>query len=467
MKTRKLLLFVLIIALAFTVHIPSSMAEATPPIAQGVTKKPVYVYWGKSEAYPIIGLLGANEEIDIYEYDKTWVLTKYESWVTYNGTTVANGFYGYLKRKDVTCDPPLEGDQSDKADTGPGKRKKRPPKRNNPGVSVSPAPTTAGTPVPASPNPTATVEDLMEYDWLIRTPGVCSQTIDVGDNMKYKAQFSLMAFKFGGYSASSLPVFNDGNHNDYCGYCSFNLEQKTQDVLNDHNLSFLQGLGGVSIDAFTNNGRFFIDSQTDNGTRAIFTLNMMATSTINPQINDEYMGISVGGEMFNSTQMQPLDMRLEPSAGGYQLVLLNMKPGGGDLKFPAMLEKFPLSDIDKAERERLKKEGEERMRQQSKELLDKILEDWRNRLKTKFDDESNLPKEDGEVATEEDPPVVPSDPSDNDTAPGKDQAPVPNGSADSEDVPPEEGATSGGSHTLAPLTGGGTSENVDFFPGDN
>lgn len=107
------------------------------------------------------------------------------------------------------------------------------------------------------------------------------------------------------------------------------------------------------------------------------------------------------------------------------------------------------------------------MRQQSKELLDKILEDWRNRLKTKFDDESNLPKEDGEVATEEDPPVVPSDPSDNDTAPGKDQAPVPNGSADSEDVPPEEGATSGGSHTLAPLTGGGTSENVDFFPGDN
>ena len=194
---------------------------------------------------------------------------------------------------------------------------------------------------------------------------------------------------------------------------------------------------------------------------------MMAPSTINPQINDEYMGISVGGEIFNSTQMQPLDMRLEPSAGGYQLVLLNMKPGGGDLKFPAMLEKFPLSDIDKAERERLKKEGEERMRQQSKELLDKILEDWRNRLKTKFDDESNLPKEDGEVATEEDPPVVPSDPSDNDTAPGKDQAPVPNGSADSEDVPPEEGATSGGSHTLAPLTGGGTSENVDFFPGDN
>jgi hypothetical protein len=462
---KKLLVLIICFAVVFTTHIPHALAETSPPIAQGKTKKYTYIYWGKSEAYPTIVSLSSGEAIDIYEYDSEWVMTKYKTWVTYNGRHTIQEFYGYVMRKDVICNPPLKGEKSKKAETGPGKRKGRPPKRKKPGDTSTPGETTPeeATPQPDKPDPPITIEDLMEYDWIIRTPGVCKQIINLGDGVKFKAQFSLMAMKFGGYTASSLPVFNDGKHNSYVGYASFSLDQKMKDVLDEKNLDFLEGLGGISIDSYNSDARFYLDSQTDDGTKAIITINMIATSALNPQIIDEYMGITVGGDMFEMTQNMPLDIRIEPSGSGYQMVLLNMKPGGGDLKFPAMLEKFPLSDIDKAERERAKKEKEEEALRRAKELQKKAIEDWKKELREKFDDESDDPTKEGEVKTDDSITIAPLVPPEDGDSSSDRPAVVPL-------VPSEDGDNSDDSSvvvSVAPLTGGGTSEEVDYFPDEN
>lgn len=433
---KKLLLLIICFAVVFPLAIPNALAETSPPIAQGKIKRHTYIYWGKDEAFPTIAWLNSGEMIDIYEYDSKWVLTKHQTWVTYNGETTIREFYGYVKRADVVCEPPLKGEKSPKAETGPGKRKGRPPRKRQPGDPPE-TPPEEETPQPEDPTPPITTEDLMEYDWIIRTPGVCKQTIDLGDGAKFKAQFSLMAIKFGGYTASSLPVFNDGNHNPYVGYASFSLNQSMGELVDELDLDFLTGTGGISIESFNSDARFHIDSQTDNGTKTIITIDMLATSTLNPQIMDEFWGLIVGGEMYQSTQVMPLDIKLEPSGSGYRMVLINMRPGGGDLKFPAMLEKFPLSDIDKAERDRLKKEKDEEARRKARELQKKALEDLKKKLKEEFEDESSFPDEEGEVKTDDLPKVVPLVPKD-----------------DNDKV------------SVAPLTGGGTSEEVDFFPGD-
>lgn len=453
MNLKKLLLLFLCFAVIFPLVIPNALAETSPPIAQGKTKKHTYIYWGKDEAFPTIASLSSGEIIDIYEYDSKWVLTKHKTWVTYNGETSIREFYGYVKRADIVCEPPLKGEKSQNAETGPGKRKGRPPKKIQPEAPTE-TPPEEETPQPDEPTPPIPIEDLMEYDWIIRTPGVCSQTIDFGDGAKFKAQFSLMAIKFGGYTASSLPVFNDGHHNPYVGYVSFSLNQSMQELVDEMGLDIFKGTGGISIESFNSDARFHIDSQTDNGTKAIITINTLATSTLNPQIMDEYWGLVVGGELFQSTQVMPLDIKLEPSGSGYRMVLLNMRPGGGDLKFPAMLEKFPLSDIDKAERERIQKEKDEEARRKAREAQKKALEELKKKLDEEFEDESNFPTEEGKVKIDNWPKVVPLVPEVDKSTDWPKVVPL---------VPEDDNK---GKIKVVPLTGGGTSEEVEFFPGD-
>lgn len=164
-----------------------------------------------------------------------------------------------------------------------------------------------------------------------------------------------MAIKFGGYTGSSLPVYNDGDHNPYVGYVSFSLKQSMKGITNQIGIEHLQGTGGISLDAFNSDARFYVDSPADDGTRTIITIETLSNAVVDPTIHDYYQDLVVGVEFLNTSMPMPLDIRIEPAGEGYQLVLLNMKPGGGDIRFPAMLEKIPLSDIDKAERERIKR----------------------------------------------------------------------------------------------------------------
>ncbi|MCX7773931.1 MAG: hypothetical protein N2376_12550 [Clostridia bacterium] len=523
MKIKRLLSVIACFFIALTLSVPASLAEGsgpTPPIAKGKMKTVSYVYWGKSEMFPTIGMLGINQEIDIYEYDKEWVLTKYDTFVTQGNMTVSHSFYGYVKRKDVICDPPLEGDASKKADTGPGKRKGKKPKGNRGSATPEPQGTKTATAKPEdqTEEPKTTeisTEDLMEYDWIIRTPGVCQVVVDMGDGYRFVARFGMMATKFGGYTASSLPIYNDGKSNPYVGYVNFSMKMSMQDVLNNNNLGFLQGDGGISIDAFSSNARFNINSETDDATSTIISIMTSMTTVLNPEITDKNQNIHGGGNLFNDQRVAPLDMKLVKNGSGYQLVVLNMRPGGGDLKFPAMLEKFPLDDITKAERERLARERREEQLRKAKELQKKILEDWKKEIEKGMQDELNKDSKKGEDedielaplepsksgSSDDDIPLAPlvtpepSQGSNSDAdiplAPlvtpdasqgsGKDDeiplAPLvtpdaSKGSTGDEDielaplVTPDASEGSSGTEDipLAPLTGGGTSETPDFFP---
>lgn len=482
MKLKQLSSLMVCLFLAFTLSVPAATAieaSPSPPIAKGKMKTVSYVYFGKSEMFPVIGLLGINQEIDIYEYDKEWVLTKYDTYATFDGHTYGHAFYGYVRRDAVLCDPPLEGDQSPKADTGPGKRKGKKPRK--PGTPSSPLPGDTASPKPEDsqkPEPTQdSAEDLMEYDWIIRTPGVCQVTLDMGGGAKYVCRFALYAMKFGGYTASSSPTFNDGKSNPYVGYLTYSMIQNTQDYLSENNLGFLKGSGGVSIEAFNNHARFTLDSMNDDGTNTILSIMTNMTSVLNPKITDDVMGIEVGGEMFRDNRVAPLDIKLVSGGSGYQLKVLNMKPGGGDLTFPAMLEKFPLDDITKAERERLEKEHrEEEQRRKAKEEQDRALDEWRKKSNEGMEDKLNEDSSEGEEDEIELAPLSPDseeielaplepakEGDDGDIGPGDDQvelAPLePAKQTDSGDIGPGDDQVE-----LAPLTAGGTPEEPDFFP---
>lgn len=450
-----------VFALAVT-GVETVKAEASDPIATGKMKNVSNVYFGKSESFPTIGLVGLNQEIDIYEYDKNWVLTKCETSITQGTHTYGHSFYGYVKRSDVLFDPPLEGDESSKADTGPGKRKKKPPKR--PGDTAPPAqeePDATKSDEGQKPeSEEVKTEDMSEYDWIVRTPGVCQMTVDMGDGAKFVCRFSLYAMKFGGYTASSLPVFNDGDKNPYVGYVSFSMKQNMQDFLGANNLGFLEGLGDVDIQAYNNNARFSIDSQTDSGTNAIISIMTNRISILNPQINDNKMGIKIGGEVFRDQSTAPLDMKLIGDGGGYKIALLHMKPGGGDLIFPAMLEKFPLSDIEKAERKRLEEEMTEKQREEqrarAKEEQERAMEEWRKRINEGMEEELDKESQEGEESMTFDlPPLV--DPAGGGTT-------TPTSESTTDERIPLAPLVDPPFPPLVPLTGGGTPEEVGFFP---
>jgi len=455
MRQKKYLNAILCLFTALALTMTGVIADkdkASSPVAKGKMRTVSYVYSGKGEGFPVMGLLGSDQEIDIYEYDKKWVLTKCDTYVSQGNHTYGHSFYGYVLRKQVLCEPPLEGDESPKADTGPGKRKRKAPRK--PGVPVTPVPNEPGPTKPEEaqkPEPTEIpTEELAEYDWIIRTPGVCQTTVDMGEGAKFVCRFAFYAMKFGGYTSSSLPIYNDGGMNPYVGYISFCMKQNMQEYLGKNNLGFLEGLGGVSIEAYNNNARFNIDSQADNGTGSIISIITNRNAVLNPQINDKNMGIKLGGDMFRDQSSAPLDIKLVGTEGSYEVALLNMKPGGGDLSFPIMLEKFPLDDIVKAERERLEKELEEKQqeeqRQKAREEQEKAVEEWRRKINE--DMEEPLEGEEGDGSG---------------IGPGEDQAEL-------APLVPEQSNESGGIGTgdnqieLAPLTEGGAGEEAAFFP---
>ncbi len=462
MRQKKLLSAVLCLLTVLAMAMAAVSADKTDDsflVAKGKMKTVSYVYFGKGESFPAIGLLGFDQEIDIYEYDKNWILTRCETYVSQGTHTYRHTFYGYVRRKDVTCNPPLEGDESPKADTGPGKRKKKLPKK--PGTIATPAqsestPTKAEEAQKPEDKKTST-EDLLEYDWIIRTPGVCQMTVDMGKGAKFVCRFALYAMKFGGYTASSLPVYNDGDKNPYVGYLSFSMKQNMQEYLGENNLGFLEGMGGVSIEAYNHNARFSIDSKNDDGSNAIISIMTSRTTVLNPQIKDKNMGIEMGGDMFREQSSAPLDIKLVGVKGNYKLALLNMKPGGGDLTFPAMLEKFPLDDIAKAERERLAKEQAEKHREEqrrkAREEQEKALEEWRRKINEGMEEQLDEESQKGE---ETDIDLAPLSPEDGDI----DLAPlVPGEGSDSSSIGP-----GGDQVELAPLTAGTNPEEVAFFP---
>ncbi|NLU32192.1 MAG: hypothetical protein GXX04_06180 [Clostridiaceae bacterium] len=494
---KKLVIVLICITLALSAYTPASLA-APEPVTRGEVIRDTTVYRGKGEDFPVIGELQAGDEIDVYEYDDEWVLTRYEAAITYEGETGLYEFYGYVKRNDVDIDTPLMQSTNIRTNQSrPGKRQGNPPplpgvsgKKPSQGNETDP-PGSDSTEEPENPQPTIPVEDLTEYDWIIRTPGTCKKDFLFEEGkVRFTVQFDMMVIKFGGYTASSLPVYNDGNHNPYTGYVSFSLKQDMSETISQVGIEHLEGVGGINLNAFNGDARFFIDSPVDDGTRAIFTVDTITTGTVDPTIRDYNMGIEMGGELFNSSVRMPLDIRLEPSADGYKLVVLNMKPGGGDVDFPAMLEKIPLSDTEKAERERIQKEKNDELTRKAQELWRKVKKSIQDDLREKLENESGgteppdgypsisplVPKNDGGSGSS-DPDDYPSIPP---LVPKNDGG---SGSSDPDDypsipplVPKNDGSSSGSNPddypSIPPLvprpqTGGGTNEEPDFFPDRN
>lgn len=492
LEIKKLVIALICITLALTAYPTGSLADTTEPVTRGKVKRTTNVYWGKGEAFPVLGTLRAGSEMDIYEYDDDWVFTRYETAITCQGETDLYEFYGYVKRSDVDLDTSLmQSTQIDTGRTRPGKRQGNPPplpgasgRKSSKGNETEP-PGSDSPEEPENPKPTIPVEDLTEYDWIIRTPGACKKDFYFEEGqVRFRVQFDMMVIKFGGYTASSLPVYNDGDHNPYVGYVSYSIKQSMGEAISHVGIEHLQGFGGIDLNAFNGDARFFIDSPADDGTRAIFTIDTIATGTVDPTIRDYYMGIEIGGELFSSSMKMPLDIRLEPSGEGYRLVVLNMKPGGGDVDFPAMLEKIPLSDIEKAERERIQKERNDELRRKANELWRKVKKSIQDDLREELENDSgdtgqggDIPVGNNQSGGTEPPDDYPSIPP---LVPREDGGSSGSGTDDYPSVAPlvpREDGGSGGSGaddypSVAPLvpgprTGGGTYEEPDFFPDRN
>lgn len=360
---------------------PGAAPQGSDPVSHGVVNAVTYVHWGKSELYPILGLVGPGTEFDIYEYDKDWVMVLYDTYVRqgYGGT--AHSFYGYMKRSAITCDPALEGDESAKADTGPGKRKGKKPRPKPSAGPSAPQGTGAATEAPASaqPEPTVEVVEDEEYDWIIRTPGLCNVTVPYqGSTVTYS--FALMAQKAGGTGPSSDPAFNHGMHTPYAAMAAFGMVSTMQDMLEGMGVSgFLQGSGGVEITGQAAGATFFLDTGAFDPALVNFTLNLQATGLLNPKITDG----QITGEYSQSVDMPlPLPVQLKKAGSGYRFILKGMKAGGGDLEFPAILEKA-FADPDRWDKEAKeadrRREEAERLRKELLEKLKKQMQDEYNR----------------------------------------------------------------------------------------
>jgi hypothetical protein len=377
---KKALALIVILALTLqavpaSAFAPSAMPDSDP-ISKGTINKVTYLRWGKSELYPTLALVGPGETFDVYEYDKNWVMVLYDTYVKQGTSGSPQSFYCYVKRPDITCDPKLEGDASDKADTGPGKRPgKKPKPQPTPGSSAAatPEPSAQGT---AEPEPT--VEEQEEYDWIIRTPGMCNVTVHV-EQMDFTCSFALMAQKVGGTAPSSDPAFNHNMHTPYAATACFGMVASTQSLVNNIGMSGVwSGSGGIEITGQSAGTTFFIDTGAEDFALVNFTLNLDATATLNPKITDGNITADAGTTTVNMPF--PLPVQLKKVGNGYKFVLPGMKPGGGDLEFPAVLEKtFSDPDYwDKQARDadRRRKEADKLIKQ----LLDKIKKQMQDEL---------------------------------------------------------------------------------------
>lgn len=358
----------------------SSGMPNSDPISKGTINKVTYLYWGKSEMYPTLALVGPGEKFDVYEYDKNWVMVLYDTWVSQGAGGSVQSFYCYVKRADITCDPKLDGDASAKADTGPGKRPgKKPKPQQSPGAtSEESAAPTEGPTAEESAEPEPTVEDQDEYDWIIRTPGVCNVTVHV-EQMDFTCSFALMAQKAGGTAPSSDPAYNHGMHTAYAATAFYGMVATTQGLVDNVGMSsFWNGSGGIEITGQAPAATFYIDTGAEDFALVNFTVNLDATAILNPKITDGRITVDAGTSSVNMPF--PLPVQLKKVGSGYKFVLPGMKPGGGDLTFPAVLEK---SFADPNRWDKAAKDADKRRKEAEKlikQLLDKIKKQMQDEL---------------------------------------------------------------------------------------
>lgn len=409
------LIYCLLLAFLFSLSISAvndihatSIGSGTnsPPIAEGKTNRSTNVYWGRSEMFPAMVRLTVNTGVDIYEYDKDWVMVLYDTTVTYGGKVSAQSFYGFIKRAHVTCDPPLDGDKSAKAKTGPGRPKKQTPEKEAPSEDGS---VPADKPEPSQDKPktepSIPVEELEEYDWIIRTPGKCRVDVDAGDGVVFTAEFAMMAQKFGGIAPSSDPLYNVGKSNPYAATGFFSLTTEMADMLENLGVSKeLTGFGGVNLTGQCPGSVFYINTKYADAVTASFTLEMQATATVNPLVTD---GI-VKQEFNMSTQSKlSLPVQLKGGSGGYKFIILGMRPGGGNLVFPAVLEKH---FTDSKTRDKWKKEAKdadtkrkqtEEAKRKAKDLQEKVLEQMKKDAKRDMESKESEPEQPNDPAGED------------------------------------------------------------------
>lgn len=382
---KRLIALCIIVLMIFQLSLVTASAgedEATPPIARGTINKVTNIYWGKGVMFPVLGLVGPGRELDVYEYDKTWVLVLYETYITVGYSLQAHSFYGYVKRTDITCDPELEGDKSPPANTGPGKRKGKKPKAKPPEQSDDSSdnpPDNTTAPTTSTAQETEPPEDDEELDWIIRTPGMCKITVSNSDGFVFKVSFALMAQKFGGYAASSDPIYNNNKRNPYAATAFFSVVADMQDMLESMGVSgLLSGSGGATIIAEAPGARFYIDTGSDDFALVNFTINMNATSTANPKVTGDTGGGDVTGEVsMTANSSISLPVQLTKSGSGYMFILKGMKPGGGDLEFPAVLEKaFHDPNREAKEADARRERAEELRKKVLKEMKEQTQKEW-------------------------------------------------------------------------------------------
>jgi hypothetical protein len=372
----------------------SSSSNISDPISHGRMNTVTYVYWGKSELFPRMGMVGPNDEFDVYEYDENWVMILYDTYVTQGYTGSAHSFFGYVKRNEITCDPQLEEGSSAKADTGPGKRKGKKPKTPKPtdvqstDVQSTAAESTGKSEETGEPEPSVPVNEDEEFDWIIRTPGICSVTVPVEEAV-FTCSFALMAQKAGGVGPSSDPAFNHGMHTPYAATVFFGMVSPMSDYIKNlgEASNFLSGSGGIDISGQAAGSTFYLDTGALDPALVNFSVTLQATATFDPSVTDGNLTVNAG--TFSTSQSFPLPVQLKKAGKGYRFILKGMKPGGGDLEFPAVLEKT-FSDPekwDKAARDEDKRRAEaERLR---KKLLEKIRESMKKEQEAKAKAESS------------------------------------------------------------------------------
>lgn len=418
MNVRKLFLMLLIPVFFITGLPAGTSAEGddtpTPPISRGTINKITDIHWGKSDVFPIIATVMPPEELDVYEYDKTWVLVLYDTTVQVGNTFYDQSFYGYVKRSDITCDPALEGDASPKAVTGGPKRKAKKPKTDK--KEPSSESTAEETTVPSQESSASDegkdipVDGLEEFDWIIRTPGSQQKTIKYQQaDIDYR--FQLMAEKFGGIAASSDPRFNNDKHNPYAAVGFFSMEAPMQGVFDNMGIGGLvQGSGGGTVTGQASGVKIYIDTGAEDFALVNFTMNFNTRTSFDTSVNTSDGSIkgSLGG--ISSSGTSPFSMQLKKSGGGYVIVIRGILPDGGDLQFPALLEKFP-SDQDRRDAQ-----DADKRRKAAEDKINKELEKMKKAAQKDNNEPQTTktpPKDDDDALA----PLVPSEGGDDALAP--------------------------------------------------
>ncbi len=342
--------------------------KAAQPIASGTVNKTTQIRWGKGTQFPVIATVYAGTKLDVYEYDAQWALVLYKTYVSYMGNTREHSCFGYIRRADITCSPPLQGTASPKADTGPGKRKGR---RKKPSLSLPPVEATPDRTMPPAPTvePDITVEPMEEFDWIIRTNGLQIQQV-VTDGLFFDCVFALMAQKAGGVSASSDPAYNQGIRTPYAATALFYIIKTTASFISDLGVSDISGSGGVDLNFQATGAKFYIDTGAQSFALVNFTLPMNGYANIAGRVWG-----SEGSTDFDysSSGEWPVACQLKGNGRTYKLVIVGMRPGGGDLEYPLVLERT-FADPDRFDK--MARDADAKRKKLEAER-DKMLEEWR------------------------------------------------------------------------------------------